>query len=285
MCRTTTRRRTSSRSQTARTSRWVLAGLAGVVVAAAGGWAFHSSTASNTGATQGSGVVKSLRVDVIRAFPHDPTAYTQGLLWWDGKLYESTGQYGESTLRRVDPQTGEVEQRINITPAYFGEGLAQVDGRLIVLTWKAERAFVYDLETFDQLRTFRYRGEGWGLCHDGTRLVMSNGSDALTFYNPKTFEEIGSLRVTLRGQPLTSINELECVGDEVYANVWERNFIVRIDLDSGRVTDLIDAAGLLNPTEARGVDVLNGIAHSPESNTFYITGKWWPTMFEVRFIE
>lgn len=268
----------------ARTSRLVIAGLAGAVVAT-GGLALHSSTASDTSTAQGSDVVKSLRVDVIRAFPHDPTAYTQGLLWWDGKLYESTGQYGESTLRRVDPQTGEVEQRINITPAYFGEGLARVDDRLVVLTWKAERAFVYDLKTFTQLRTFRYRGEGWGLCHDGTRLVMSNGSDVLTFYDPETLEKIGSLRVTLRGRPLTSINELECVREKVYANVWERNFIVHIDLDSGRVTDQIDAAGLLNPAEARGTDVLNGIAYSSESNTFYITGKWWPTMFEVRFVE
>ena len=230
-------------------------------------------------------VVRSLRVDVLRVFPHDTTAYTQGLLWWRGELYESTGQYGSSTLRRVNAQTGAVEQRIDVSPSYFGEGLARVGDQLILLTWKAERAFVYDLDTFDQIRGLSYRGEGWGLCHDGTRLVMSNGSDTLTFRDPESFEETGSVRVTLRGQPQRQLNELECVDGAVYANVWEDDYIVRVDPATGRVTHQIDAAGLLTRDEARGVDVLNGIAHNPESDTFYITGKWWPKMFEVTFVE
>ena len=229
--------------------------------------------------------VRSLRLEIVRVLPHDPTAYTQGLVWRDGWLYESTGQYGASRLGRIDPQTGGVVQQILISPAFFGEGLALVDDRLVMLTWKAERAFVYDLETLEQLQTFRYRGEGWGLCHDGRRLVMSNGSDILTFRDPVTFRETGSVGVTLRGLPQPQLNELECVGDTVYANVYQRDFLVIIDPESGRVTHQIDASGLLSEDEARGVDVLNGIAYDASTDTFYITGKYWPKMFEVRFVE
>ncbi len=230
-------------------------------------------------------MVRSLRVEVLREIPHDTTAYTQGLLWSEGWLYESTGQYGESRLNRIDPATGDVVQQIRISPAFFGEGLALIDDRLVMLTYKAERAFVYDRDTFEQLETFGYRGEGWGLCHDGERLVMSNGSDTLTFRDPLTFEEIGSVRVTLRGRPQTQLNELAWVGDLVYANVYQEDFLVVIDPESGRVTHQIDASGLLTPEEARGVDVLNGIAYNPNTETFYITGKDWPKMFEVRFVE
>ena len=227
--------------------------------------------------------VESLSVRVRRAFPHDPGAYTQGLLWWDGKLYESTGQYGRSDLRRLDPGTGAVEQQVDISPAYFGEGLARVGDHLIMLTWKAQRAFVFGLERFDERRTFRYEGEGWGLCNDGGRLVMSDGSDRLTFRDPRTFEVLGEVAVTLRGFPLTQINELECVGGSVYANVYQTDFLVRIDPASGRVTHYIEASGLLTREEARGVDVLNGIAFDPGAGTFYLTGKLWPKMFEVTF--
>ena len=227
--------------------------------------------------------VPSLNVDVLRKFPHDPEAYTQGLLWWEGKLYESTGQYGRSDLRRVDPQTGDVERIAQISPAYFGEGLARIEERLVMLTWKAQRALVHDLESFNQLATLRYRGEGWGLCNDGRRLVMSDGSDQLTFRSLESFEITGRVSVTLQGQPLTQLNELECVGGSVYANVYQTEVLVRIDPGSGRVTQTIDASGLLTRSEARGVDVLNGIAYDPAAKTFYITGKLWPLMFEVRF--
>lgn len=227
--------------------------------------------------------VESLSVRVLRAFPHDPGAYTQGLLWWDGKLYESTGQYGRSDLRRLDPGTGAVERQVDISPAYFGEGLARVGDRLIMLTWKAQRAFVFGIERFDERRTFRYEGEGWGLCNDGGRLVMSDGSDRLTFRDPGTFAVLGEVAVTLRGFPLTQINELECVGDSVYANVYQTDFLVRIDPAGGRVTHYIEASGLLTREEARGVDVLNGIAFDPGAGTFYLTGKLWPKMFEVTF--
>ncbi len=227
--------------------------------------------------------VESLSVNVLRRFAHDTSAYTQGLIWSESKLYESTGQYGASTLRRVDPQTGTVEQRVGISPAYFGEGLARVGDRLIMLTWKAQRAMVFEFDGFAPAGTFRYRGEGWGLCDDGARLIMSDGSDLLTFRHRETFDPVGSVPVTLRGAPLRQINELECVGDAVYANVYQQEFLVRIDPSTGRVTQYIDATGLLTREERRGTDVLNGIAYDPEAETFYITGKLWPAMFEVTF--
>lgn len=265
-----------------RASRALLVAL-GVAALAAGGWAFLASAPTETTAAQPAPVVQSLSVQVHRAFPHDTSAYTQGLLWWDGRLYESTGQYGRSDLRRIDPATGDVEQEVDISPAYFGEGLARVDDRLVMLTWKAQRAFVFGLERFDERQTFRYDGEGWGLCNDGSRLVMSNGSNRLTFRDLRSFEVLGDVAVTLRGFPLTQLNELECVDGAVYANVYQTDFLVRIDPETGRVTHYIDAAGLLTREESRGVDVLNGIAFDPGAKTFYITGKLWPKMFEVTF--
>ena len=277
------RRRAPPAPRPARRVRGVLLALAAL---AAGGWALvYAGLPVGTSQGPAASVVHSLRVDVLRELHHDTSAYTQGLLWWDGSLYESTGRYGESRLRRLDPATGAVEQQVAVPPAFFGEGLARAGDRLIMLTWMAERALVYDLRSFDAVRTFRYRGEGWGLCHDGDRLVMSNGSDTLTFRDVETFEPVGAVRVTLRGRPRDQLNELECVDGAVYANVWQEDFIVRIDPASGRVTHQIDASGLLTRDEARGVDVLNGIAYQPDDGTFYITGKWWPKMFEVRFVE
>lgn len=277
------RRQSPHRLRPARRRRQVLLVLAAV---AAGGWALgYAGLPERAPQGAAANVVQSLRVEVLRELHHDTSAYTQGLLWWDGGLYESTGRYGESRLRRLDPATGAVEQQVAVPPAFFGEGLARAGDRLIMLTWMAERALVYDLRSFDAVRTFRYRGEGWGLCHDGDRLVMSNGSDTLTFRDAESFEAVGEVRVTLRGRPRDQLNELECVDGAVYANVWQEDFIVRIDPASGRVTHQIDASGLLTREEARGVDVLNGIAYQPDDGTFYITGKWWPKMFEVRFVE
>lgn len=294
-----TRRTRSTKRQTAapvpatarRASRvWVGAALAAVVLA--GIWVLRPSTqASPAGATSAVGapetqpVVRSLRVEVLRELSHQRDAYIQGLVWWNGQLFESTGREGESTLRRLDPRTGRVEQRIDLPAQYFGEGLALVDDRLIMLTWQSERAFTYDRDTFELEETFDYEGEGWGLCYDGTRLVMSDGSDRLTFRDPRTFEPIGEQAVRLRGQPLRDLNELECVDGTVYANVWEEDFLVRIDPGTGRVTEYIDATGLLQGDDRIGAEVLNGIAYDPTAGTFYITGKWWPKMFEVRFSE
>ncbi len=236
-------------------------------------------------------VVRSLRVDVLREFSHERDAYTQGLVWWNDSLFESTGLERQSTLRRLDVQTGRVEQRLDLEAQYFGEGLALVDRRLVMLTLRAERAFTFDRASFEFGATYKYQGAGWGLCYDGARLVMSDGSDRLTFRDPETFEPVGEVRVRLRGQPLHKLNELECVDGFVYANVYQEDFLVRIDPKTGRVTDYIDATGLivasdLRPGEDRLSDaVLNGIAYNPLSETFYITGKRWPKMFEVRFVE
>ena len=281
--RTTVRR--SSRS-------WVVAAFA---VAVLGGvWAVRSSptsqaspaaAASAGAASESQPVVRSLRVDVLRELAHERDAYTQGLVWWNDQLFESTGRHGESTLRRLDPQTGRVKQRIEVPDQYFGEGLAIVDRRLLMLTWTSGRAFTYDRDSFELGETFQYQGEGWGLCHDGNRLVMSDGSDRLTFRDPDSFEPIGEQFVRLRGQPLRNLNELECVDGAVYANVWEQDFLVRIDPVTGRVTDYIDATDLLQGGDRNGSEVLNGIAYDPTAKTFYITGKWWPKMFEVRFVE
>ena len=248
-------------------------------------WALLSTDASSAGGQSPEPVLQSLRVEILREFPHDTTAFTQGLLWREGWLYESTGQPGESTLRRVDPRTGDVMQMVDIPAEFHGEGLALVEDRLLMLTYKAERGFVYDVETFDTLRTFEYPGEGWGLCYDGRRLVMSNGSDTLAFRNPETFEETDAVQVTMRGQARTQLNELECVDDMVYANIWLDDYIVIIDPSSGRVTHQIDASGLLTAEESLGADVLNGVAYDPQADTFYITGKDWPKMFEVRFVQ
>ena len=265
--------------------RWIFLGIA-LAVVIVGGWVLQSAGSPNNEFGQtGAAVVRSLRVNVLREIPHDIDAFTQGLLWWNGKLYESTGQYASSTLRRINPKTGEVERRINIEPAYFAEGLARIDNRLLILTWKAERALVYDIEKFNFVRMLRYRGEGWGLCNDGARLVMSNGSNKLTFLDLQTFEVTGFVSVTLRGQPQNQLNELECANGIVYANIWNQDYIVRIDPSSGRVTHQIDASKLLTQRERLSADVLNGIAHNPDSETFYITGKLWPKMFEVQFIE
>ena len=200
-----------------------------------------------------------------------------------GRLYEGSGLRGESTLREVDPQTGVVDRSIAIDRPYFGEGIAVVDDRIIQLTWQEHTAFVYQLSDFKRLTTFSYDTEGWGLCDDGMRLVMSDGSNQLYFRDRSTFALKGKVSVTNNGTPVDQLNELECVNGQVYANVWQTDTIVRIDPSNGNVTALIDAAGLLG-ADAGAVDVLNGIAYDPTTKTFLLTGKLWPTMFEVRFV-
>lgn len=229
--------------------------------------------------------VKEYTVEVLRAFPHDPTAYTQGLEWHDGALLESTGQYGKSRLRRVDLETGEIRREVVVDPDLFAEGVTRVGERLIQLTWQAGLALVYDAGNFEALEPLRYRGEGWGLCFDGERLVMSDGSDLLSFRDPATFDLLGTVAVTLHGAPVGNLNELECVEGEVYANVYGREILVAIDPASGRVRRVIDAAGLLSASERAHAEVLNGIAHRPGSDRFFLTGKHWPKLFEVRFVE
>jgi glutamine cyclotransferase len=223
---------------------------------------------------------------VQNTYPHDAQAFTQGLLLADGMLYESTGLYGRSSLREVDPETGRVVRMRQLGSDLFGEGLALVDDRLIQLTWRAGRALVYDLETFDPLGSFRYQGEGWGLCYDGEELWMSDGTSTLAVRDPGTFEVRRRRPVTLRGEPVARLNELECVGAHVYANVWQTDTIVRIVKRSGKVDAVIDAADLLSPEERARLSadaVLNGIAYDAENDRFLVTGKLWPVMLSVRF--
>lgn len=227
------------------------------------------------------GPPERLRVQVVRRFPHQTDAFTQGLLWHDGFLYESTGLRGQSSLRKVRLESGEVVERREVEPRLFAEGLALVGDRLIQLTWTEGEAHVWSLDGFRHRRTFTYEGEGWGLCHDGRALVMSDGSDRLTFRDPDTFRVLRQVHVREDGRPVDNLNELECVGSSVYANVWQTDRILRIDARTGRVTAVINAAGLLTEDERMQTDVLNGIAWIPERQHFVITGKNWPYLFEI----
>ena len=226
---------------------------------------------------------------VLATHPHDDEAFTQGLLWHEGVLYESTGLWGQSSLRRVDIASGQPLERIDIDAAYFAEGLEKVGDRLVQLTWKAGLALVYDFATLERVDAWEYLGEGWGLCYDGRYLFMSDGSSHLSIREADSFALIFRGAVTYEGEliPPQLLNELECVGDYVYANAWNTNYIFRIDKFSGEVTALIDAAGLLSEAEKAQLapgSVLNGIAWNPDSERFYITGKLWSKLFEVVFV-
>jgi glutaminyl-peptide cyclotransferase len=224
--------------------------------------------------------------ELIRTLRHDAGAYTQGLLLHEGRFYESTGQYGSSSLREVDPETGAVLRIHELDDAYFGEGLALVGNRLIQLTWKEGVAFIYDLATFEQVGTFDYQGEGWGLCYDGESLFMTDGGTNLYRRDPQTFQLLDSRPITLQGAPLSRVNELECVGRFIWANVYLTDLIVRIDKATGEVTTVVDAAAITAGGRPRNPDaVLNGIAHDARTGSFYITGKLWPVMYEVRLPE
>jgi glutaminyl-peptide cyclotransferase len=233
-------------------------------------------------------VAANLVVDVLERLGHDTTAFTQGLEFHEGRLFQSRGRYGRSALTEIDPVTGAVLRRTDLAAEFFAEGITVVDDRIIQITWREERAFVYDIDTFAVVDEFNYIGEGWGLCLDDAgadrRLVMSNGSDALTFRDPETFAATGSVNVTLNGGPLDNINELECVDGLVWANVWLTDAIVVIDPADGTVVSVVDASGLLTPAEQAGTDVLNGIARDHDTGRWLITGKLWPTMFVVDFV-
>jgi glutamine cyclotransferase len=226
-----------------------------------------------------------LQCEVIASYPHAADAFTQGLVLEDGVLYEGTGGLGASTLRKVTPATGEVVQRIDLDPRHFGEGIAIVGDEIYQLTWRSQVGFVYDKHTFQKLREFRYKGEGWGLTYDGKHLILSDGSDVLRFFDPRTFREARRLHVTSAGRGLHQLNELEYADGFVYANLWHSDYLVKISPQSGEVVAWIDARGLW-PSRLRDREaVLNGIAHDPTTNRFFLTGKNWPTLFEVQFVE
>ena len=226
-----------------------------------------------------------LTPQLLSVRPHDANAFTQGLLFFGGSLFESVGLYGQSSLREVDPLTGEVLRQVEVPDEFFAEGLTRVGDRLIQLTWREGTALVYDLETFRRVGLFRYHGEGWGLCYDGARLYMSDGSATLTVRDPQTFVVIGRVPVTLGGSPVPLLNELECVKGAIYANVWQTNALVEIDKASGAVRTIVDASGLLTNAEAAQADVLNGVSYDPKQDTFFLTGKLWPKLFEMQLPE
>jgi len=230
------------------------------------------------------GSAPTWRHEVLRSFPHDPEAYTQGLLFLDGFLYESTGRNGRSSLRKVELETGKVLQRLGIGRQYFAEGLAAWGSQLIQLTWETNIGFVYDRATFKQVRTFTYKGEGWGLADDGSRLVMSDGTAELRFLNPQTLAEIGRVRVLDGPAAVDDLNELEVVKGEIFANVWLTDRIAVIAPATGRVVAWLDLKGLM-PGLATHDAVLNGIAYDAARDRLFVTGKLWPRMFEIRVVR
>lgn len=221
----------------------------------------------------------------VNIYRHDPDAFTQGLTFTDGWLYEGTGRHGQSTLRRVELESGIVRQLHQLPDRFFGEGVTVFGDRIIQLTWQSGTGFVYNRRSFALLEEFSYSTEGWGITHDGKSLIMSDGSATLRFLDPETFTETGQVEVFDPDGPVTMLNELEYVKGEIYANVWQTDRIARIDPPTGRVTGWIDLTGLLRPEEyAAPVDVLNGIAYDAAADRLFVTGKLWPRLFEIELV-
>ncbi len=221
---------------------------------------------------------------VVNTYPHDSRAFTQGLFWRDGFLYESTGLHGRSSVRKVTLETGVPEQERLIDSHYFGEGVVDWKDRLISLTWQDQVGFIFDLATFEKVGEFSYPGEGWALTRDETRLIMSDGTAFLRFLDPDTLKETGRIQVTDKGKPVDNLNELEWVKGEVLANIWQSDRVARIDPTTGQVTGWVDLSGLLGSADQAGgrVDVLNGIAYDAATDRLFVTGKLWPRLFEIK---
>ena len=224
---------------------------------------------------------------IVNTYLHDPNAFTQGLVFEDGFFYEGTGQYGASTIRKVMPATGAVLAQKSIAPNFFGEGIAIFGDRLYQLTWKSGICFVYDKNTFELQAQFAYATEGWGLTHDGAKLIMSDGTNIIYFRDPNTFREIGRIEVTDSTGPVRYLNELEYIKGQIFANVWQTDRIARIDPKSGKITGWINLAGILSQTDRlqHRVGVLNGIAYDAVTDRIFVTGKWWPKLFEIKLVQ
>ena len=222
---------------------------------------------------------------IVNTYPHDPRAFTQGLVFADGALYEGTGLRGQSGLRKVDLKTGNILRVRQLSAHLFGEGITIYGNRVIQLTWRAKVGFVYDRKTFQLLDTFNYPTEGWGITHDGRSLIMSDGTSTLYFLDPQTFQEVDRLKVHTRDGPVSRLNELEYVKGEIYANVWKTDRIARISPESGEVLGWIDMEGLLKPEDRNSrIDVLNGIAYDVKNDRLFVTGKLWPKLFEIELV-
>jgi glutamine cyclotransferase len=250
------------------------------------------SQANNSGIQQPQATVpfrvQNFNYEVINTYPHDPGALTQGLVYHQGFLYESTGLEGRSSLRQVDLATGQVLKKTDVPTPYFAEGLALFNNHFYQLTWQSQKAFVYNFDfahAFAPIKTFSYSGEGWGLTDNGQSLIMSNGSNQIRFLDPETFQVQRTISVTENDRPVNMLNELEFIKGEIFANIWLTDRIVRIDPASGRVTGWINLAGLLSSEERNRADVLNGIAYDEAGDRLFVTGKLWPKLFQIRLIS
>jgi len=225
---------------------------------------------------------------IIDIFPHDNTAFTQGLVWKGNYFYESTGLYGRSSLRKVEIQTGNVLQKYDLPNDYFGEGITIFKDSIYQLTWKEQTGFIYDQETFQLIDTFSYSYEGWGITHDGKHLIISDGSPVLHFVDPCTMEEVKQVTVYFQKTPVRFINELEYIKGKIFANIWQTKQIAIINTDSGEVTNWLDLGGILDNIEinsSQDIDVLNGIAYDEDKGYLFVTGKFWPNIFQIKIME
>ena len=258
---------------------------AAVALLAAGG-AFVSRAARGKGRNSSAGEVPEYRVQVIETYPHDRSAFTQGLEYRGGFLYEGTGLNGHSSLRQVELKTGRVVKEISLAAQYFGEGITVINGRIVQLTWKSHTGFVYEQPTFRLLKQFDYPGEGWGLTNNGKYIYMSDGTAQIRYWDPYTLSELRRVTVHDGSHDIDNLNELEYVNGEVYANVWGTDRIARISPQDGRVVGWIDASGLLSAEDVQSapVDVLNGIAYDAMGDRLFLTGKLWPKLFQVKVV-
>ncbi|MBS0581989.1 MAG: glutaminyl-peptide cyclotransferase [Proteobacteria bacterium] len=224
--------------------------------------------------------------EVVNVYPHDRGAFTEGLFFRDGYLYESTGMNGASSIRKVELKSGRVVQQHDLSDAVFGEGIVDWKNELVSVTWKTQEGYVFDLATFAFKRKFNYPGEGWGMTHDDKNLLLSDGSATIRALDPQTLRQTGAIHVTAQGRPLDQLNELEWVKGQIYANIWQTSRIARIDPKTGRVTAWIDLSGLLSHADRafERVDVLNGIAYDAKQDRLFVTGKYWPNVFEIRLV-
>lgn len=235
--------------------------------------------------TQLDSTVHTQTYEVVRSYPHDPAAFTQGLVFHDGYLYEGTGRRGESTLRKVELESGRVLESVDLLPMFFGEGIAILGQRVYQLTWQSGTGFVYDLESFGVVGQFRQFTEGWGLTHDGAQLILSDGSSRIYFLDPETVAVVRQIEVRDQGRSVAQINELEYIDGEIYANVWHSDDILRISPRTGEVLGRIDMSGIIDAALIHDPEaVLNGIAYDAASGRTFVTGKLWPRLFEVRFV-
>lgn len=256
-----------------------------VVVIAGALSAYSCSDPTKSGIPVQAGPAPVYTYQIVNTYPHDPEAFIQGLVVEDSVFYEGTGLNGRSSLRRVHMTSGRVEKMIPLSTSVFGEGITVYDHKIIQLTWQSHIGFIYDKETFEEIRSVAYPTEGWGITYDGSRFIMSDGSSQLFFRDTVTFEELGRVSVTDEGQPVSRLNELEYVKGEVYANVWQTDQIARINPTTGKVTAWIDLRNILSEENRQStVDVLNGIAYDVQNDRLFVTGKLWPKIFEIKLV-